>query len=166
MACTARGLPMNAVAIREASTSDTAELLPLIEAYWRHEAIAGYEGARLRRQLEEFLSTPAYGRGWLAMRTGVAVGYLLCTLAYSFEHGGLMAEVDEFFVGAPYRRQGIGQALLARARSSLAALGCVCLQMQVADGNAQARDFYTRQGFEEKSGYRLWLSPLHSSPPH
>jgi ribosomal protein S18 acetylase RimI-like enzyme len=166
MAGAARALPMNAIAIREASSSDTGELLPLIEAYWHHEAIAGYEGARLRRQLEAFLSTPAYGRGWLATRTGVAVGYLLCSFVYSLEHGGLMAEIDEFFVGAPHRRQGIGQALLARARSSLAALGCVCLQMQVADGNAQARDFYTRQGFEEKSGYRLWLSALHSSPPN
>jgi ribosomal protein S18 acetylase RimI-like enzyme len=155
---------MNAVVIREASSSATGELLPLIEAYWRHEAIVGFEGARLRHQLEEFLSTPAYGRGWLATRASVAVGYLLCTFVYSFEHGGLMAEIDEFFVGAPYRRQGIGQALLARARSSMVALGCVCLQMQVADGNVQARDFYTRQGFEQKSGYRLWLSPLRSAP--
>ena len=156
---------MNAIAIREASSSDTEQMLPLIEAYWRHDDIMGYEGARLRRQLEEFLATPAYGRGWLATHTGVSVGYLLCTFVYSFEHGGLMAEIDEFFVGAPYRRQGIGQALLASARSSLAALGCVRLQMQVADGNALARDFYARQGFEEKTGYRLWLAPLRPELP-
>ena len=157
---------MNGIVIREASTTDTEQMLPLIEAYWRHDDIAGFERARLRRQLEEFLSTPAYGRGWLAGRTGVSVGYLLCTFVYSFEHGGLMAEIDEFFVGAQYRRQGIGQALLAQARSSLAALGCVCLQMQVADGNALARGFYTRHGFEEKTGYRLWLAPLRPEPPH
>jgi len=156
---------MNGIEIREASSSDTEQMLPLIEAYWRHDDIAGYEGARLRRQLEEFLCAPAFGRGWLATHSGVAVGYLLCTFVYSFEHGGLMAEIDEFFVGAPYRRQGIGQALLASARSSLAALGCVCLQMQVADGNALARDFYTRQGFEEKAGYRLWLTSLRPEPP-
>jgi len=155
---------MNAIGIRAALTSDTEQMLPLIEAYWQHDRIVGYEAARLRRQLEEFLSTPAFGRGWLATRTDVAVGYLLCTFVYSFEHGGLMAEVDEFFVGAPYRRQGIGQALLASARSSLAALNCVCLQMQVADSNELARDFYTRQGFEEKTDYRLWLLPLRSSP--
>lgn len=156
---------MNSIAIREASTADIEQVLPLIKAYWQHDAIVGYESARLRRQLEEFLSTPAYGRGWLATHTGVSVGHLLCTFVYSFEHGGLMAEIDEFFVSAPYRRQGIGQALLARARSSLAALGCVCLQMQVADGNAVARDFYTRQGFEEKTGYRLWLAPLRPESP-
>jgi ribosomal protein S18 acetylase RimI-like enzyme len=36
--------------------------------------------------------------------------------------------------------------------------------MQVADSNELARDFYTRQGFEEKTDYRLWLLPLRSSP--
>jgi ribosomal protein S18 acetylase RimI-like enzyme len=155
---------MNGIAIREASASDTERILPLIDAYWRHDDIVGYDAARLRRQLEEFLSTPAYGRGWLATHSDVPVGYLLCAFVYSFEHGGLIAEIDEIFVAAPYRRQGIGHALLASARSSLGALGCVSLQMQVADGNALAQRFYEKEGFAEKTGYRLWLAPLRAFP--
>jgi ribosomal protein S18 acetylase RimI-like enzyme len=155
---------VNRIEIGETSASDTEQLLPLIEAYWRHDGIVGYESSRLRRQLAEFLSTPAYGRGWLATRTGVGVGYLLCTFVYSFEHGGLMAEIDEFFVGAEYRQQGIGQALLAKARADLMARGCVCLQMQVVDDNTQAQRFYWRLGFEEKTGYRLWMAPLRPHP--
>jgi ribosomal protein S18 acetylase RimI-like enzyme len=151
---------MDEIEIRQALRSDTRQLLPLIEAYWRHDAIAGFESARLRRQLHEFLSTPAYGRGWLATGTGGAVGYLLCTLVYSFEHGGLMAEIDELFVGPEHRRHGIGQALLARARAALAADGCGWLQLQVADGNTQSQSFYSRLGFKQKSGYRLWMAPL------
>jgi len=151
---------MDTTTIREAAASDAGKILPLIEAYWRHDAIEGFESSRLHRQLDAFLSTPAYGRAWLAMRADVAVGYLLCTLVYSFEHGGQMAEVDELFVGAEYRQRGTGRALLARARSDLTAHGCVCLQMQVADGNAQAQRFYSRQGFKQKSDYRLWVAPL------
>ena len=71
-----------------------------------------------------------------------------------------MAEIDELFVAAPYRRQGIGQALLERARTDLAARGCHYLQMQVADDNHEAQGFYTRLGFKQKTGYRLWLAPL------
>jgi ribosomal protein S18 acetylase RimI-like enzyme len=153
---------MNGIAIREASASDTERILALIDANWQHDDIVGYDGARLRRQLEEFLATPAYGRGWLATHTDGPVGYLLCAFVYSFEHGGLIAEIDEFFVAAPYRRQGIGQEMLGRARSSLGALGCVSLQMQVADGNALAQRFYENEGFAEKTGYRLWLAPLRS----
>jgi ribosomal protein S18 acetylase RimI-like enzyme len=71
-----------------------------------------------------------------------------------------MAEIDELFVVAPHRAQGIGQALVARARATLAARGCVCLQMQVADDNLPAQRFYARLGLQEKSGYRLWVAPL------
>jgi ribosomal protein S18 acetylase RimI-like enzyme len=151
---------MDEIEIRAAGSSDARQLLPLMQAYWRHDGIAGYESARLRRQLDEFLSTPAYGCGWLATHAGVAVGYLFCTLVYSFEHGGLMAEIDELFVDPEHRRHGVGQALLARARTQLAARGCGWLQLQVADGNTQSQAFYSRLGFKEKSGYRLWVAPL------
>jgi ribosomal protein S18 acetylase RimI-like enzyme len=146
--------------IRPASIADAGQLLPLVKAYWQHDGIAGFEPARLSRQLDEFLATPAHGRGWLAMHAGLAVGYLLCAFVYSFEHGGLMAEVDELFVTPEYRRRGLGQALLAAARTGLTASGCGALQMQVADDNPGAQDFYARLGFAPKSGYRLWVAAL------
>jgi ribosomal protein S18 acetylase RimI-like enzyme len=148
------------IEIRPASIADAERLLPLIEAYWQHDGIAGFDPDRLCRQLDEFLARPAYGRGWLAMHADVAVGYLLCVFVYSFEHGGLMAEIDELFIRPEHRRRGLAQTLLAAARTQLAADGCGCLQMQVADDNPGAQDFYARVGFRQKSGYRLWVAPL------
>lgn len=148
------------IEIRPASIADAERLSPLIEAYWQHDGIAGFDPGRLRRQLEEFLARPAYGGGWLAMHAGVTVGYLLCVLVYSFEHGGLMAEIDELFIRPEYRRRGAGQALLTAARTQLAARGCGALQLQVADDNPGAQDFYARLGFRPKSGYRLWVAAL------
>jgi len=151
---------MDGMKILDCSLSEIDQLLPLIESYWRHDNIVGYGPSRLRRQLAEYLSEPTYGCGWLATRSDVAVGYLLCSFVYSFEHGGLMAEIDELFVATPYRRQGVGQALVGGARTELAARGCHYLQMQVADHNGEAQGFYTRLGFKVKAGYRLWLAPL------
>jgi ribosomal protein S18 acetylase RimI-like enzyme len=158
---------MDGMQIIELLPTNIELLLPLVEAYWSHDNIVGYEPSRLRRQLAEFLSEPSYGCAWLATRTlpEAAVGYLLCSFVYSFEHGGLMAEVDELYVDTPYRRQRIGQALLGRARMDLVARGCHYLQMQVADDNAPAQEFYAQQGYKQKSGYRLWLAPLIGSPP-
>jgi len=153
---------MDEIEIRQAVSADARQLLPLIEAYWHHDGIAGYEAVRLGRQLEEFLSTPSFGRAWLATHAGAVIGYLFCTLVYSFEHGGLMAEIDELFVGPEHRRHGIGQTLLARARAELSAHGCGWLQLQVADGNTPSQGLYSRLGFKEKSGYRLWMAPLHA----
>jgi GNAT superfamily N-acetyltransferase len=132
-------------------------------AYWQFEGIAGFAPERLRSQLQAFLSSPTYGCAWLAEGAGAAIGYLLCTLVYSFEHGGVMAEIDEFFVESVSRGQGVGEGLLAVARAGLAELGCVSLQMQVGDENVRAHRFYARLGFEEKRGYRLWLAPLTAS---
>ena len=146
--------------ILELSLSEIDRVLPLIETYWRHDTIVGYEPSRLRRQLTELLSEPAYGCGWLATHDDAAVGYLLCSFVYSFEHGGLMAEIDELFVAAPLRGRGIGRALLGVAQAQLATRGCHCLQMQVGDDNRQAQGFYTRMGFKPKTGYRLWLAAL------
>jgi ribosomal protein S18 acetylase RimI-like enzyme len=151
---------MGGMKILELTVSQIEQLLPLIESYWRHDTIVGYEPSRLRRQLTEFLSEAAYGCGWLATHGDIAVGYLLCSFVYSFEHGGLTAEIDELFVATAYRRQGIGQALLGRAQAELATRGCHYLQMQVADDNAQAQQFYSRLGFTQKTGYRLWLAAL------
>lgn len=155
---------MNGYTLREANPADAEPLVTLMRAYWAHEGIAAREPDRMRCQLEQFLSTPTYGQGWLAMSAEKAVGYLLCTFVYSFEHGGPMAEIDELFVEAAHRRQGIARSLLQRALSQLAARGCVALQMQVSEHNAPAEGFWAGLGFSPKAGYRLWLATL-SAPP-
>jgi GNAT superfamily N-acetyltransferase len=147
-------------AIEAARAADISELLPLLEAYWRHDHIEGFDAARLRGQLEAFLSNPALGLGWLAREVDACVGYLLCVFTYSFEHGGLMAEVDELFVAQSARGRGMGAALLEAAGAALRQRGGVALQLQVADGNAAARRFYAKAGFARKAGYALWVRTL------
>jgi len=151
---------MERLEIRSVQHADTVRLLPLMAAYWASDAIAGFEELTVRRQLREFLSTPSYGCAWLADIESIAVGYLVCTLVYSFEHGGLMAEVDELYVDAPWRGQGVARALMTAARAELHARTCVSLQMQVADDNLRAQRFYAQLGFRQKTGYRIWVAPL------
>ena len=151
---------MENLQIRAARSSDIDRLLPLMAAYWVSDGIAGFDEVKVRRQLQEFVSNPSYGCAWLAECGDVTAGYLVCTLVYSFEHGGLMAEIDELYVHAPWRSQGIGQQLLAAARAALAARACVSLQMQVADDNDRAQRFYAQLGFRQKGGYRLWVAQL------
>ena len=146
--------------IRHAQPADAEAIVPLIASYWRDDGIEGFDEARIRKQAREFLAQPAFGQAWLAEVEGLIAGYLICTFVYSFEHGGLMAEIDELFVREDLRGQGIGRALVAQASGELPARGCHLLQMQVADGNLEAQRFYRRLDFGEKSGYRLWIRAL------
>jgi GNAT superfamily N-acetyltransferase len=146
--------------IREAVRSDVDRILPLMEAYWAFEQAQGFESDRIRRQLEDFLSTPKFGRAWVAEEGERVVAYVVAAYVYSFEYGGPMAELDELFVVEGYRGRGLGRALIATACKALERHGCVVVQLQVADWNEAGQRFYGREGFAPKSGYRLWVAPL------
>ena len=50
---------------------------------------------------------------------------------FSLEHGGLMAEIDEFFVLPGARGQGAGGQLLEAAELALRQRGCLRVQLQL-----------------------------------
>lgn len=151
--------------IREAVRSDADRILSLMEAYWAFEQAPGFESGRIRRQLEDFLCTPKFGRAWVAEEGGRVVAYVVAAYVYSFEYGGSMAELDELFVVEGSRGRGLGRALIATACEALERHGCVAVQLQVADCNEAGQRFYDREGFAPKSGYRLWVAPLGAVGP-
>ena len=101
---------------------------------------------------------------WVAESRGVLQGYLIVVLVMSIEHRGLMGEIDEFFVQPQVRSRGVGARLLAAAEAALIRRGCVRLQLQVATGNASAREFYLQRGYGARAGYQLLDKPLLNEP--
>jgi GNAT superfamily N-acetyltransferase len=154
---------MSRAEIRAATPADADALLPLLQAYWTFEGTAGFEATALQRRLSELLSDRTYGLAWVAEQEGRLIGYLLAAFVFSFEYGGRMAEVDEFFVDEASRGRGIGRRMLETARQALQQAGCAALQLQVADANRQAQNFYSSLGFAPKRGYRLWTATLPSA---
>jgi GNAT superfamily N-acetyltransferase len=141
--------------IRAAARGDVPQLLALVRRYWDYEHIEGFEALRVELLLQELLSDARLGAAWVAEAEGRLTGYLIAVTLLSLEHGGLMAEIDEFFVLPEVRASGVGTQLLAAAEAALAARGCVRLQLQLAVGNAAARDFYEHRGYRAREGYRL-----------
>jgi ribosomal protein S18 acetylase RimI-like enzyme len=154
---------MSRVEIRAATTVDAKAILPLLEAYWAFEGTPGFDSDTLNRRLVEFLSNRAYGLAWVAQDADRLVGYLLAAFVFSFEYGGRMAEVDEFFVEEASRGRGIGRRMLETARHALQREECAALQLQVADDNRPAQKFYSSFGFRPKQSYRLWTVALPTS---
>jgi GNAT superfamily N-acetyltransferase len=146
--------------IRLATRADSAALARLVGEYWRFEAIAGFAPARVSGLLEAFLSQPERGACWVADERGDLHGYLLAVYVFSLEHGGLMAEIDEFYVRTELRGGGLGARLLSAAETALGAAGVVRLQLQVGVGNQRGGRFYQRQGFSPRDGYTLLEKPL------
>ena len=141
--------------VRCASPADISGIASLVERYWEFESIEGFSRARIESLLQGLLSEPARGACLVAEENGVLQGYLVCVFMLSLEHGGLMAEIDEFFVLPEARCDGLGTLLLQQAERDLAARGLVRWQLQVAVDNRRARVFYERQGFSARAGYAL-----------
>ncbi|HUL46056.1 MAG TPA: GNAT family N-acetyltransferase [Steroidobacteraceae bacterium] len=155
---------MTPVIVRSAARGDVPQLLALVRRYWDYEHIDGFEALRLELQLQQLLSEPRLGAAWVAEADGRLTGYLIAVTVLSLEHGGVMAEIDEFFVLPETRERGVGTRLLAAAEAALAARGCVRLQLQLAVGNAAARDFYQHRGFRARDAYRLLDKALPGAP--
>ena len=151
---------MEAVVIREARPGDEAAIASLMSQYWAFEQIEGFLEPRAVALTGWLLRDSNMGRGWLATESGRPVGYLLAVFVFSLELGGLMAEIDEFFIVPEARSRGTGAALLATAEAGLRTAGCVHLQLQLGVANESARRFYRRQGYARRAGYELLDKPL------
>ncbi len=135
-------------------------LVELMRQYWEFEQIRGFSAGSAERLLQEFLGRPQLGRGWIAYSDEHVQGYLLCSTIFSFEYGGLTAAIDELYVVADSRGQGVGRLLVQTAESEMRKQGCVHIEMEVAARNVQAQRFYSLMGFASRAGYSLMHKAL------
>ncbi len=141
--------------IRPVTAQDIPALLPLIEQYWLFEDLAGFDPARVGRELGRAIADPKLASGWIAVVRGEAVGYLLAVYVFSLEHLGLTAEIDEFFLLPSARGKGVGVALLRLAEAEFVRRGCTNVFLQLGKGNDAARAFYRAHGYGEREGFDL-----------
>jgi ribosomal protein S18 acetylase RimI-like enzyme len=140
--------------------ADISPIAVLVERYWEFEAISGFDRSRIEALLKDLLSNPERGAAWIAENTGRMCGYLTAAYVLSVEHGGLMAEIDEFFVLPDIRSAGVGSLLLAEAQRDMAARGIARLQLQLDVDNQRGRAFYQRHGFRRRARYELFDKSL------
>ena len=119
-------------------------------------------GHRMDRDqsLEAFrslLGDESLGRVWLIRQGDDIAGYVVLTLGYSLEYGGRDAFVDDLFLRAPYRGQGLGKLALARVRATCLELGVRALHLEVAHDNPRAASLYRRTGFKDHNSDLLTL---------
>lgn len=141
--------------IRQATPADLPSIASLVERYWEFEGIGDFQRPRIESLLGQLLTAPDRGAIWVAETDLRPCAYLLAVFMFSLEHGGLMAEIDEFFVLPELRSTGIGAQLLAAAERDMAARGLRRLQLQLGVENHRGRGFYCRHGFLARCGYEL-----------
>ena len=95
---------------------------------------------------------------------GEPAGYVVLTVSFSMEYGGLRGFVDDLFVRRGFRGRGLAAAALDELRRTAEDLGVRALLVEVGPENDTARRVYRRIGLED-TGHVLLALPL-ATPVH
>jgi GNAT superfamily N-acetyltransferase len=94
---------------------------------------------------------------WLvvARRSGVLCGALLANPSISAAHGGAMLRVELVHVDRPYRRRGVGRALIEYVMDEARQSGMAAVEMMMGVGEEAALGLGRHLGFREVAGRLL-----------
>jgi GNAT superfamily N-acetyltransferase len=132
---------------RPARPDDREEIVAMCLALHREDpGVSPVEAEQVRETLALFDRHRGRGRAVVAEVGDRLAGYALLIPYWSNEQGGEICEVDELYVRAERRGEGLGSALFAAIDGgSFGAFAGVALG--VAPANARARRLYERLGF-------------------
>jgi GNAT superfamily N-acetyltransferase len=77
------------------------------------------------------------------------IGMAVISFAWTLEHGGKSAWLDELFVISDRRGRGVGKALLDRVVSEVRDWGCAAIDLELDQGQVRAERPYERAGFQQ-----------------
>lgn len=128
--------------VRTATTTDDAALLRLDEG----EPGTGFPSV-FARERQSFFGSADPGSTLVAEVEGDVVGYLTLTHPTPLPENAHVFAIEGFTVSRSLRGLGVGQALLAAARSTAAQRGGTKLSLRVLSTNERAIRAYGAAGF-------------------
>ena len=132
--------------MREALSNDLQQLVTMMDEFY----VEGGFPLNHRHAAEAFttlLADQRLGCVWLIQAGAQEVGYVVITLCFSMEYGGLNAFVDDLFVRKPFRGAGLASAALREVQAFCTRRGVRALHVETGRDNAAAQVVYRRVGF-------------------
>jgi ribosomal protein S18 acetylase RimI-like enzyme len=150
------------LSVRRATASDVEVLVSLMQDYYA-EANFPLDLESASSSFHALLANADSGCVWLAHPGTQPVGHAVLTVRHTMEHGGLSGYVDDLFVQPPFRRAGVGRAMLAQLFAEARCRGCSSVQVEVGASNVPALALYSKHGLAPSQDDRLLLSGVLSS---
>jgi GNAT superfamily N-acetyltransferase len=148
--------------MRRATADDIPLLVGLMAEFY---AEAGYDldHAHAGAAFAALLADERLGHVWIIQAEHQDVGYMVLTLRYAMEYGGLIACLDDLYVRRDWRNRGLSTSAVMEARTFCESAGIRGLTVEVGPNNGAAQTVYRRAGFAEAVGRQLLALPL--APP-
>ena len=141
--------------VRRALASDEDAVLGLMRGYCE-EVSTPLSDEHLLDAIGPLIANEQLGDLLVAEQGEEFAGYLVITWGWGIESGGAEALIDEMFVAAEYRNQGVGTLLMTEAQSRASAKDVKVIFLETEQNNPESRELYDRLGFEIESS--IWMS--------
>ena len=119
----------NTERIRPATMADVPALVSLMGEFYA-EANFPLPVAQATHTFERLLAAPELGAVWVMSHHGAPAGFVVLTVAFSMEYGGLRGFVDDLFVAPQHRRHGLASEALDAVRQACAERGVRALLVE------------------------------------
>ncbi|PYS48316.1 MAG: hypothetical protein DMF68_13560 [Acidobacteria bacterium] len=94
------------------------------------------------------LKDDSRGAVWIVLHDSEPAGYVVLTIRFSMEYGGLDAFIDDLFVRPSYRRRGVGRAALNALFDECERRNVLAVHVEVGHDNAAAKALYSSYGLK------------------
>jgi GNAT superfamily N-acetyltransferase len=150
--------------VGQALPDDITTLVNLMAEFYAESAYE-LDRAIAEKAFADILADARLGYVWIIDENGKDVGYVVLTLRYGMEYGGLMACIDDLFVVPQSRNRGLSTAALSQVRDFCKSIGVRAITVEVSPSNVPAQTVYRRLGLTEVPGRQLLALAL-ANPAH
>lgn len=135
-------------------SSDSDDLLRMMEHFARVASLP-WNPEKRRQNIADFKQ----GEIWFVVMDGKKIGYVVNVFGFSFEFGGRVAFIDEFYIEQSHQRSGIGRQTLDFISKDAAGKGFEVVFLEASDSEKHLHTFYEKSGFVRRD-YRLYYRML------
>jgi GNAT superfamily N-acetyltransferase len=140
------------------SGQDMPTLLELMREFYPQQKMYLDEKAATAAA-QTLMNGPDLGEVYFIFRGADLAGYFVLTFCFSLEFHGKFALLDELYIRDAFRRQKLGQAVVAFAEGRCRETGITALRLEVGQQNAAAHALYRAAGLtqDERFLFTKWL---------
>jgi ribosomal protein S18 acetylase RimI-like enzyme len=142
---------------RNATLDDIPILVDMMQEFY---AGANYQLDRnwAAASFSALLQDDSLGAAWLIFHDSKPAGYVVLTIKFSMEYGGLAAFIDDLFIRQTYHRRGLGRAALRTLFDECKRRKVLAVHVEVGHDNVAAKALYHSYGLEPYNDGRQMLA--------
>lgn len=137
---------MEELELRQMIASDVPVVVQMMQDFFT-EFDYPFDLTVRKAQIEQVLTEKRYGTIYICQMDRQIIGYQFIANTYSFEFGGKVAYLDEFYLISAVRKTGKGKQFIQLLQEELKQEGFASLRLEVEDYNEKAIKLYHATGF-------------------